>query len=157
MRPVVPQGELPESVQAVMFRAPEDREDIEDIPGIVHLAEDGSAIAMEFMFEISKDELKVLRHEPYLTVLIEGGQLTPFSLQSTVPFDEKYETLIEHSHVCTENVTHEKQLWWRCDNPAHDSKANTIRMCDDCFNVITMQTEEDTEEEDSGEPTDEEE
>lgn len=152
MRPVVPQGDLPETVKAIMFRAPEGRDDVDDIPGVVHLDEDGSPIAMEFMFEISRDELKVLRHEPYLTVLIEGGQLTPFSIQSTIKFDKKYETLNEHSHVCTENVAHERQLWWRCDNPAHDSKANSIRMCDDCFEILTSQYEiEDTSPEENDE------
>ena len=148
MRAITPNIELPDNVQAVLFRAPAEREDVQDIAGLVHKDEDGQPVAIEFMFELSKQDLHVLKHEPFLTLILEGSELAPFSLQATIPYDEKYKTLSEHSHVCTENVTHEKQQWWRCDNPSHTGEVNnnTIRMCTSCFDTLTSQVESDSDE-----------
>jgi hypothetical protein len=144
VNPVMPTGlELPPDVKAVVFTAPEGMEDtVQDIQGLVHLAEDGSPLGFEFMFELSKQELQVLRHEPYLTVSFMGQSLTPFRMETTVPFDEKYETLSTHSHICSENLTHDTQLWWPCDNPAHNTDTKKLRTCKECFHVMWQRAQE---------------
>lgn len=126
--------ELPENTRAVKFSAPEDMGDnINDAVGLQHLDEEGNPTALEFMFELTKDEIKVLRHEPYITFTVISDHLHPFSLQTTFPYEQKYDSLVEHQHVCTANVKHDTNRWWRCDNPSHNTKENRLRMCDDCW------------------------
>lgn len=134
MKSVHPPDNLPDNCRAVLFNPPEGLEDsVNPIPGIVHLNEEGAPIAMEFMMQLSKDEIKVLRHEPFITITFMGDSLTPFGIQTSFPYEEKYDTLMEHQHVCTDILTHEKQKWWRCDNPSHDIDKQRIRMCDECW------------------------
>lgn len=138
MRPVTPTVDLPDNVKAVKFSAPEGQTDIGDIVGLVHQDQEGKNVALEFMFELTKDEIKVLRHEPYLTMTVMSDHLHPFALQTTFPFEQKYETLNEHSHICTDNITHESHQFWRCDNPSHTGD-NKHRMCQACWEAKTSQ------------------
>lgn len=136
MKPIVPPDELPANIRPVLFQAPEGTEDeVNNLPGLVHLNENNEPFACEFLFELSKEEIQVLRHEPYLTITMMVQAPPVFSIQSTYSPDEKYEKLLEHSHVCTENLIHENQRWWQCDNPAHDGKTHKLRTCDKCFQV----------------------
>ena len=138
MRPVAPNVDLPDDVRPVMFRAPEGQEDeINDIPGLVHLDEQGEPKAMEFMFELTDQEIKVLKHEPYITLTVLADHLDPFALQTTFPYDTKYESLEEHTHICDANLAHDENMFWRCDNPSHDKIKARVRECDECFQVRT--------------------
>lgn len=143
MKPIVPPQDLPDTVRAVLFKAPAGaEEEVNDLPGLVHMNDQGEAIACEFMFEFTKEEIQVLRHEPYLTLTMMVQAPPVFALQTTFEPDEKYKTLMEHSHVCTENLAHEKQMFWKCDNPAHDSTTTTRRTCAGCFDVANAQAVE---------------
>ena len=134
MKPVTPPSDLPSSVKPVMFQPPEGMEDeINPLPGMVHLDDEGHPLGLEFMFELSKEEIQVLRHEPFVTITFMGDQVTPFALQTSYPIDEKYAKLMEHHHICTQNLVHEKQKFWRCDNPTHNSDEQKLRECDACF------------------------
>ena len=136
MRPVPPPQDLPPNLRPAKFSAPpEISGEVNDIYGVIHLDEEGNANALEFQFQLSKDEIKVLRHEPYITLTILADHLHPFALQTSFPTDEKYDKLMEHQHVCNTNLTHDKQKWWRCDNPSHDSETSEqrIRVCDECW------------------------
>lgn len=136
MKPITPPAKLPDNVRPVKFSAPEGAEGINDAIGLQHVDEQGNPVALEFMFELTKDEIKVLRHEPYLTFTVLADHLHPFSIQTTFPYEEKYDSLVEHQHICTSNETHEKNKWWRCDNPSHNSKEHRIRMCNECWDKV---------------------
>lgn len=134
MKPVIPPPDLPTNVRAVMFQPPEGMEgEVNPLPGMVHLDEDGRPLGLEFMFEFTKEEVQVLRHEPFVTITFMGDQVTPFALQTSYPPDKKYADLMEHHHICAQNLTHEKQKFWKCDNPSHNSDQQRIRECDECF------------------------
>jgi hypothetical protein len=136
MRPVPPPLELPETCRAALFQPPEGLEDkVNPLPGIVHLDAEGEPVGLEFMFELSRDEVQVLKHEPYVTITFMGSALPPFALQTSYPEDDKYKNLDDHYHICTSNFTHEEQKFWQCDNPAHNPKDNgqRLRECLECF------------------------
>lgn len=142
MKPVMPLDlELPDNVKPIKFTAPAGEHDvnIQDIVGLVHLDEDGNPLGFEFMFELDKKEIQVLRHEPYVTVSFYGQGITPFNLETTIPFDKKYSDLLTHTHVCTSELTHEGQKWWSCDNPTHNSKENRLRNCPECVQEAGVQ------------------
>jgi hypothetical protein len=137
VRPVVPSGELPDSVSAVMFQPPPGtEEEVTALPGIVHLGPDGQPIACEFMFEFTKDEIKVLKHEPFVTITMMVQAPPVFAIQTTFDPDPKFDSLNEHQHICTENLTHENRQFWRCDNPTHNAKDQRIRTCDPCYRYL---------------------
>lgn len=138
MRAVMPLGlELPDNVKPVKMEAPpgEHSVNIKDIVGLVHLDDDGNPLGFEFMFELDKKEVQVLRHEPYLTISFYGQGVMPFNVETTVPHDKKYDSLATHSHVCSLNLSHETNRWWQCDNPAHDSKGTKLRSCAECVQL----------------------
>jgi hypothetical protein len=142
MRPVTPPtNNLPDNVKPARFQAPPEVADqVNDIMGLVHSGPDGEPLGLEFMFELSKDEIKVLRHEPYLTITMMADHLHPFAIQTSFPVDKKYDQLIEHQHVCTANATHMQQKWWRCDNPTHNVNEDRIRQCDECWDYQLVES-----------------
>ena len=141
MKPVMPAGlELPDNVKLIQFTAPEGMEDaVQNIHGLVHLDEEGQPLGFEFMFELDKKEIQVLRHEPYITISFMGQGITPFKLETTIPHDDMYRGLMEHTHVCTSELTHENNKWWSCDNPTHNTKENRVRNCADCVQEAGVQ------------------
>lgn len=148
MKPVLPTGlDLPENVRVVTLTGPEDQDFIEDITGLVHLDEDGTPLGFEFMFEFDKKDLHVLKHEPYLTVSFFGKGITPFAMQTTVPYDKKYTTLATHTHVCSANKAHDKQVWWQCDNPSHKTDTDRLRTCFDCLQALEDEPQDEPQEE----------
>lgn len=144
MRPVAPTTELPDDVKAVMFRAPEGEEDkVNDIPGLTHIDESGEPKALEFMFELTEQEIKILKHEPYVTLLVMADHLHPFAIQTSYPYDPKYDDIDEHTHICSSNLVHEDNIYWKCDNPRHEALRDRVRECDECFQHRTTVADED--------------
>ena len=136
MRPVVPTGDFPDNVRPAKFKAPEGMEDdVNDIAGLLHLDDAGEPQAMEFMFELSEAEIKVLKHEPYVTMTVMADHLHPFAIQTSYPPDPKFDSLDEHTHICDSNMVHEENKWWRCDSPNHDKIKDRNRECDDCWSA----------------------
>lgn len=152
MRPVIPSGNFPDNVKPAKFAAPEGMEEqVNDTIGLVHVHPNtGQTVAIEFMFELSEEELLVLQHERFITMTVMADHLHPFSIQTSYPFDEKYRTLKQHTHVCKSNIAHEEPKWWQCENPRHHSKDDRDRECDDCWRKRTGQEEEDGGEGDAG-------
>lgn len=136
MRQVTPSGDFPPNVQLVRFTPPDNLPDglqMQDAVGLAHLNEGREIVALEFMFELTDDEIQVLNHERYLTLTMMSDHLHPFALQTSYPPDPKYAQLDEHTHVCVDGLTHEKDKFWKCENPRHDHKQNRIRECEECW------------------------
>lgn len=135
MRPVTPPTDnLPDNVMPARFDPPDEvKDEVNPIVGLVHKDEQGQPLGLEFMFELTKDEITVLRHEPYLTITMMSDHLHPFALQTSFEPDKKYAELMEHNHICNSNITHANQKWWRCDNPTHNSEQHRLRQCDECW------------------------
>lgn len=130
MKPILPKLEdLPDNVQPVKFTAPQELAgDVEDIVGCAHKTEDGQTIAIEFLFELNDDEVRVLKHEPYLTFTIMADHLHVFAIQTSFPPDKKYSDLEEHTHKCPDC-----EKFSRCENPRHEMPRDRVRQCDKCW------------------------
>lgn len=141
MRPVVPAGDnLPENVQRVKFDPPPGQEDeVNPIVGIVHHDPEGNKLASEFMFELTEDEIAVLNHEPFVTIVVYADHLHPFAIQTSYPAEEKYHTLNEHTHFCVSNLTHDEKKPWLCENPRHEMPEMRERECPVCWNERQIQ------------------
>jgi hypothetical protein len=138
VRPVMPPDNLPEHVDAARFDPPESiANEVDSIAGIIHKdPEDKEPVALEFMFELSEQDIKVLKHDPYLTITILADHLHPFRIETSHQYTPDYEQLEEHHHICAENVTHDTNEWWRCDNPRHDKIKDRNRVCDSCWDAV---------------------
>lgn len=152
MRPVIPPDDLPNNVQAVQFNPPEGMEEqVNKVAGLVHYDNDGNKAAMEFMFELSQEELQVLNHEPYLTLTVMADHLHPFALQSSFPPEpDRYDKLDSHNHKCVSNLTHETEQFWRCFNPRHANIKGKELECDSCWQVRLFESDKKEEQEQTG-------
>lgn len=141
MKNIVPNGNLPEHVQAVKFGASEEMKQagIQDAYGVVHYPEHmtdpekryaGDIVAVEMMFEVSKEEVTTLLHEPYITITMLTDKLPPTMLQTTHPYDPRYRLMVEHTHRCPECDEH-----YRCDNPKHKMPESRKLICDPCWHI----------------------
>lgn len=139
MRQVVPSGDFPPNVHPVKFSPPEGMEEqVGEAIGLLHQDQNGETVALEFMLELTEQEIRVLKHEPFITLTLMADHLHPFAIQTSYPEDEKYEDLDTHHHICDKNASHENNEWWRCDNPRHDHIKDRIRECDSCWRVRTQ-------------------
>lgn len=141
MKNIVPNGDLPDNVQAVKFGASKEmkEEGIQDAFGIVHYPEHltdpekrypGDVVAVEMMFEVSQEELMTLMHEPYITLTMLTDELPPTVVQTTHPYDPRYKLTVEHTHHCPEC-----DKYYRCDNPKHKMPESRKLICDECWHV----------------------
>jgi hypothetical protein len=143
MRQVVPSGDFPSNVVPAKFTPPEGMGDeVGEAVGLIHKHPDtGETLALEFMFELTEQDIRVLKHEPYLTLTFMTDRLHPFAIQTSYPYDEKYENLDTHTHICRDNLAHEDNQWWKCDNPRHDHIKDRIRECTPCWRARTQEGE----------------
>lgn len=136
MKPIIPSGEFPENVKPAKFTAPDEIKDhVNDIVGLMHQDQEGNTVALEFMFEVTEQELHTLKHEPFVTLTLFTSDLSPFALQTSYPFEDKYTQLNSHTHICTSK---EESHWWKCDNPRHDPIKDRTRECDECWRERTQ-------------------
>lgn len=138
---VVPNGDLPDHVQAVRFSPSEEMQEagIKPAFGIVHYPEEmtdpekrypGDILGIELMFEVSREEIMTLLHEPYITLTLLTGELPPLMMETTHPYDPRYKLTIEHTHRCPECDNH-----YRCNNPIHKMPESRKLICEECWQV----------------------
>lgn len=140
MRVVIPNPnqEYPKNVIPAKFTPEEGLDNVEPTYGLVHKDPEGKTVALEFMLELTEEDLMVLKHEPYLTLTIASEILPPFAIQTSFPYNEKYKKMAEHHHICRSNLMHVENIFWRCDNPMHD-KSHKFRECDNCWQMRTSE------------------
>jgi hypothetical protein len=90
MKPVIPditEEVLPEGVELHKFEHP--HPEVEDIYGMVHTSQDPSeSSSIEFMFELTEEELNILKVKPLLTLVILGEASPVFQLLTSYPSAE---------------------------------------------------------------------
>lgn len=151
MKNIVPHGDLPAHVQPVKFGANKEMKEagVQDAYAVVHYPEhmtdpekryQGDIIAIEMLFEVSREEIMTLMHEPYLTLTMITDSFPPTSLQTTHQYDPRYKMMVEHTHRCPECEEH-----WRCDNPKHKMPESRKLICIDCWHEAMEVAKEDHE------------
>jgi len=87
MKPVLPdltEEVLPPNVELHKFEHPSPN--VDDIFGLVYKAEEeGESNSIEFMFELTNEELDILKVKPLLTITILGDAAPVFALMTSYP------------------------------------------------------------------------
>lgn len=136
---IVPNGDLPAHVQVARFTPSGEMQEagIQPAFGVIHYPEDktdpekrfqGDILGIELMFEVSREEIMTLLHEPYITLTLLTDSLPPLMLETTHKYDPRFKLTIEHTHRCPECDEH-----YRCHNPIHKMPESRKLICDDCW------------------------